>query len=306
MLLLQLFADNLLPAFLAAGAGALLAAKGGVPVAPFSRAAFWVFSPCLLYTIVSREELRVGQLASMGAFVLASLLSLALVAWLVARLLRWNRSMTAALVLVVMLPNAGNLGLAINLFAFGEEGLAQAGLFFVVSALLSFSAGALVVALGKTGWAASLKGMLGVPAIWAAALAFVLVAAGLRLPLPVSRAVTLLGDASIPIFLLVLGMQLVRVNWRAKRGPVLLATGLRLVASAAIAFLFAGLMGLEGSARQAAIFQASMPTAVITSILATEYDAESEFVSATVFATTLLSPLTLTPLLYLLGARTGS
>jgi predicted permease len=306
VLLLQLFADNLLPAFLAAGAGALLAAKGNVPVAPFSRAAFWVFSPCLLYTLVERQQLRIDQLASMGTFVLVSLLGLALIAWLVARLLRWNRSMTAALVLVVMLPNAGNLGLAMNLFAFGEEGLAQAGLFFVVSALLSYSAGALVVALGKTGWAESLKGVLGVPAIWAAALAFVLVATGFSLPLPLHRATTLLGDASIPIFLLVLGMQLVRVNWHAKRGPVLLATGLRLVASAAVAFLVAQLLGLEGAARQAGIFQAAMPTAVITSILATEYDAESDFVSATVFATTVLSPLTLTPLLYVLGARTGS
>jgi predicted permease len=306
VLLLQLFADNLLPAFLAAGAGALLAAKGNVPVAPFSRAAFWVFSPCLLYTLVERQQLKIGQLASMGTFVLVSLLSLALLAWLVARLLRWNRSMTAALVLVVMLPNAGNLGLAMNLFAFGEAGLAQAGLFFVVSALLSYSAGALVVALGKTGWAESLKGVLGVPAIWAAALAFLLVGTGFALPLPLHRAVTLLGDASIPIFLLVLGMQLVRVNWHAKRGPVLLAVGLRLVASAAVAFLAAHLLGLEGAARQAGIFQAAMPTAVITSILATEYDAESDFVSATVFATTVLSPLTLTPLLYVLGARTGS
>jgi predicted permease len=45
-----------------------------------------------------------------------------------------------------------------------------------------------------------------------------------------------------------------------------------------------------------------MPTAVMATILATEYEAEPAFVTTTVFATTLLSPLTLTPLLLILGA----
>ena len=36
-----------------------------------------------------------------------------------------------AVVLVVLLPNAGNLGLSINMFAFGDEGVAQAGIYFL-------------------------------------------------------------------------------------------------------------------------------------------------------------------------------
>ena len=45
-----------------------------------------------------------------------------------------------------------------------------------------------------------------------------------------------------------------------------------------------------------------MPTAVMSTILATEYEAEPAFVTTAVFASTLLSPLTLTPLLLILGA----
>ena len=45
-----------------------------------------------------------------------------------------------------------------------------------------------------------------------------------------------------------------------------------------------------------------MPTAVLATILATEYDAEPAFVATAVFASTLLSQLTLTPLLLILGA----
>jgi predicted permease len=40
-----------------------------------------------------------------------------------------------------------------------------------------------------------------------------------------------------------------------------------------------------------------MPTAVLNSILASQYDVEPEFVSSAILFTTLLSPLTLTPLI---------
>ena len=49
-------------------------------------------------------------------------------------------------------------------------------------------------------------------------------------------------------------------------------------------------------ARQAAVVLSSMPVAVATTILAVEYDASPEFVTSAVFLSTLLSPLTLTPL----------
>jgi predicted permease len=40
-----------------------------------------------------------------------------------------------------------------------------------------------------------------------------------------------------------------------------------------------------------------MPTAVITTILALQFDLSPAFVTSTVFVSTLLSPLTLTPLI---------
>jgi hypothetical protein len=62
------------------------------------------------------------------------------------------------------------------------------------------------------------------------------------------------------------------------------------------------IFGLTGTAYQAGVAQSSMPTAVVMTILATEYDVEPSFVSSAVFTSTLLSPLTVTPLLAYLGA----
>jgi predicted permease len=46
-----------------------------------------------------------------------------------------------------------------------------------------------------------------------------------------------------------------------------------------------------------------MPTAVMTTVIATEFDIHPSFVTTVVTATTLLSPLTLTPLLAILGGH---
>ena len=96
-------------------------------------------------------------------------------------------------------------------------------------------------------------------------------------------------------------MQLYGNGKRAPIGPLALAVALRLVGGIVVGALLAPLFGLDGAARQAGILQAAMPSAVICIILATEYDAEPAFVTSVVFATTVLSPLTLTPLLACLG-----
>jgi len=45
-----------------------------------------------------------------------------------------------------------------------------------------------------------------------------------------------------------------------------------------------------------------VPTAVLVTVLATEYNIKPEFMTTAVFTSTLLSPLTITPLLAILGA----
>ena len=64
-----------------------------------------------------------------------------------------------------------------------------------------------------------------------------------------------------------------------------------------VALGLVSLLGLTGPARQAGVVLASMPVAVVTTILALEFDVAPAFVTSAVFLSTLLSPLTLTPLI---------
>jgi predicted permease len=299
--LLPLFTDNLLPIFLATGAGFLLADRLKTDPRPLSQVAFNVLTPCLMFRVVAEGRLPADAVLRMAGFTVVAMLVPAAIAFAASRLLGWSRARSSAVVLCALLPNSGNFGLSASVLAFGPAGLKQASLFFLASSVVTFTVGVLVASLGRVGPRAALLGLLKVPALWAVALAFLLAGRGLALPHPALRAVNLLADGCIPAFLVILGMQLRQSGSGGPALPVALASGLRLAGGAAIGLVLAPLLGLEGAARQAGVLQSATPSAVITTILATEYDVEPAFVTSVVLLTTLLSPLTLTGLLALLG-----
>jgi predicted permease len=121
-----------------------------------------------------------------------------------------------------------------------------------------------------------------------------------QLPLSVMRPIKLLSDAALPIMMMVLGMQLERAALPQRPWLIGLATVLTLVMAPLLGFALVTVLGLSGAARQAAIIEASMPSAVVTTILALEYEIVPSFVTGVVFVSTLLSPFTVTLLIALL------
>lgn len=295
--MMRLFADHLLPVFLTAGAGYLLSAVLRVEARGLAQVALYVLAPCLVFEVIVESHVPAGLMARMVGFATACLLLPALVALAVARWRRWPRPLASAVVLTVLLTNAGNYGMSVNLLAFGQQGLTFASLYFLTSAIMSYTVGVFIASLGRASARESLLGLLRIPTVWAVALAVAIVNLRVALPGPVASSVHLLAQSCVPLFLLVLGMQLRGARMRGPLKPLLFASGMRLLGGAAAGLLLAPLFGLTGPARQAGVLQSAMPSAVIGTILATEYDVEPSLVTSVVLLTTLLSPLTLTPLL---------
>lgn len=300
--MLKLFVDNLLPVFLAAGAGWILAARTRLDPRPVTHVAFFILAPCFVYDALVNSEVSGAAMVRMVGFAAVVCGVVALAVGLLVWRLGWPRPLRAAVILVVLLPNAGNYGLSVCRFAFGEEGLAYGTLFFVSSSVLTFTVGVLVASAGRASIGKALVGLARVPAVWAIVLAVLTMTSGVRAPYAVDRTVGLLAQACIPVFLIILGMQLHGRGLAGPFRPLALACGARLVGGALAGLALVGPAGLEGAARQAGVLQSGMPSAVITIILAAEYDAEPGFVTSAVVVSTLLSPVTLTPLLaYLTG-----
>jgi predicted permease len=202
-----------------------------------------------------------------------------------------------------MFSNSGNYALPVVLFAFGAEALGHASVFFVTSAILVYTVGVFVAASGGQGAGRALTGIVRVPAVYALMAAAVVMLTGFEPPLAIVRPVGMLSDAAIPIMLLVLGMQLERAIMPERSAAVAVAVAVTLVVGPIVGFGLAALLGITGPAHQAAILMAAMPAAVVTTVLALEFELDPAFATSVVFLSTMLSPFSLVVIIaYLQGA----
>jgi predicted permease len=114
------------------------------------------------------------------------------------------------------------------------------------------------------------------------------------------KAVDLAGGAAVPLMLTILGIELAGVSIENDRPLIGLATFIKLVLAPLVAFPLAAVMEMQGVTRAVSIVEASMPTAVMASIIAVEFDARPKLVTGIVFVSTLCSVITLTVLLGIL------
>ena len=300
--LLTLFSNNLLPIFLASGAGFLAARYLGVNPRSVSKIAFYIFSPCLVFSLLTSDQINGDDITQMAIFALIIILSMGAIAALIGYVLRFERSIIIAMILTVMFGNVGNFGLSLNLFAFGETALVYASVYFITSIILVYTVGIVLASWGKSNLRSSLLDVLKVPVVYAVILALVFRTFNWSLPLPIDRTVSILANAAIPVMMVLLGIQLFHSKWSKSTFNLGLTNFLRLVAAPALAIGLGLLFQFEGPAYQAAVIESAVPTAVLVTVLATEYNIQPGFVTTAVFTSTLLSPLTLTPLLAILGA----
>lgn len=292
-LVASIFASDILPIFVVAGVGFILARRFRAEVKTLSTVAFNSLSPCLVFNQLVTAQVSGSQSLRVAAFCVLLTVSIGVIARLASVPLRLDRLTLSSFLLVAMFSNSGNYALPVVLFAFGREALAFASVYFVTSAILIYTAGVLVAASGRGSVGLALTRLLRVPAIYALAAAIIVLWTHTTVPPVVMRPIGLLSDAAIPVMLLVLGMQLERAVLPKHPLAVAAAVVLSLGVAPLIAFALTWLLGLTGAARQAAIIEASMPAAVITTVLALEFDLDATFSTSVVFFTTLLSPITL-------------
>ncbi|TEU11551.1 MAG: AEC family transporter [Anaerolineales bacterium] len=294
MILLPILWKVILPVFLIIALGYLLERRLSLDVRPISRVTFYALTPCLVFSSTAKSSVGGVGIWKIVSFTLLTTLTIGLFSWAVARALRFSRAMESAFLLTTVFVNAGNYGLPVNLFAFGQAGLERAALFFTVSALLTHSVGVYLASRGQASRLDALRNVFKVPVVYGVSAGFVVNLAAMTVPEPVAKVVDLLGRASVPLMLLLVGIQLAKTSLAGELKLIGLATFVRLVVAPAVAFILAAWLGLMGVTRQACVTEASMPTAVTTTILATEFEAEPQFVAGVVFVSTLASVITLT------------
>jgi predicted permease len=298
--LLTTFAYNILPIFLISGTAYLVGKYLSIDSRTVGRLVFYFFGPVLVFNLITQSQLPFDEMLKTAAYAAAVMITCGLIALLGGLALRLERRALMAVILVSMFANNGNFGLPLVSFAFGPAALAHSSIYFITSSILSNSVGVLIASLGHTDIKRAILGLLKVPLIYALIAALIVIRFELTLPIPIERSVTLVAGATVPMMLVLLGLELQKAQWTRNLRGLTLGTSVRLLIGPVIGLFFTSLMGITGAAKQGSVLEASMPSAVMNTVLATEYNLDTSLVTGTILVTTLLSPLTLTPLILFL------
>lgn len=295
-----IFLNVLAPVFLLVLLGYLAGPKLQLETRTLSRFAYFILTPAFVFNVLSQTRIEAGLAGRMIGFITVVYVGSIVIAFVVARLLRRSAAMTAAYVMIAAFGNVGNFGLPIIQFAAGPAALGAATVYFLANLVLAF-----VVCVVAANFSRGLSfGMAAqvfrTPALIALVPALAFNWSGLALPPVVTRPIELLSGALIPTMLVVLGAQLAGAGLPKISPDMLISSGVRLLSGPLLAFATLGWFALPDLEADVGIMQASMPTAVLVSIIAMENDLLPEFVTATVLFSNLVSVITLAVVLALL------
>jgi malate permease and related proteins len=282
--LLPIFLQTVLPVFLVAGAGFLLATFITLDGRSIGRLLFYLATPALVFRSLYQTQLDYTVLGHLTLVAVSAAVLAGLLGWLVGA--GQERKLRAAIVLTSAVSNNGDTGMAL------------ATVYYVISSFLSNTFGSVVASAGERSLAGALKESLRVPVLYAATAGLLCNALHWELPQTLFRSVDLLANAAIPGMLVLLGVQLRGAPLWQSPSVIFRSVAVRLFAAPGVAWLLCLLWGITGVERGVLILQAAMPTAVMTAVIATEFDTAPQFVAAVIFFSTALSMVTLSIVLW--------
>lgn len=179
--------------------------------------------------------------------------------------------------------NTGNLPFPIAFLAFGTDGLQIAVIYYIIVSLMAYTVG-ISMAKGEGGIIEFLK----MPLIYATVIGLAVNLSDTTVPVPLMNTFEMLGAATIPIMQIALGYQLRAVkihNFFKALWPSLI----RIIGGFLTAYLFVTMFNITGLNRTIILISSSMPSAVITFVLAYRYDVQKDLVASIVALSTFLS-----------------
>lgn len=247
-------------------------------LAAVNRLSIELLCPLLLFSALASKEFDL--LANLPLLLAGILIALGsgLIAWPVARLLGYD---VRTFVPPMIYNNCGNMGLPLAALAFGSAGLSEAVALFMACSLVYFTVGIRILEGPREGSKrASLK-VFASPMMLAMIAGMSFAALKISLPEALLQALRLLGEASIPLMLLALGVRMTDVKFDQWHIGLVGAVACPL-AGLSVAMLLDWLLPLSSIQRGQMYLFASLPPAVFCFMVAEAYRQEPEKVAAIV------------------------
>ena len=281
------------PAFLVIALGYIFsrASKNGTEI--LIKVTIGVLIPAFAWEHLYQIELN-GVLSDILFSSIIIILAPGLIAWGIFRVIGMTER---GIYLPIMFMNSINLPMPILEAAYGKEAIPFALMFYLTAFLGTFTLGIIIASNEKEkGYSQVLRE----PVVYAMVLALVCNIGEIEVPQIAHRTAHLLSQATIPMILLTMGIQLAHIKISELKLSVI-AAGIRLLGGALAGIFCIWLFQIEGLATKVVVLESIMPCAIITSLVAEKYRAQPETVASTILISTVLSIFVIPFVMVLLG-----
>jgi predicted permease len=273
-----------IPVFFLIALGFAFARWKKISLASVTEIIVYLGTPSLVFTSLAGKPLYAGELVILFSGILVIYAGVGLLIWLYFFVFRFH---SPGFALPALFMNAGNMGLPLAQFAFGQAGMQRATLLFVICTFLQFSLGIFILQ-GRGNW----KEVFRLPLIYASIAGLGANLFQLSIPALLFQPLAMLGQAIIPLMLVSLGYRLHNVaslQWGHALGGALV----RIIGGFAAANIAVMLIGAEGVNRQVLLLYGCLPAAVVNFVLTEKYRQDPELAASIVVLSTFMSVVTI-------------
>ena len=285
-----------LPAFLIFGAGFIGQKLLKLDIKSISTMSLYLMLPFLTFDTFYSNQLNVEYFYMFLFTCLLALIMMTLTV-LFGFFIKADKTQMSAMLLGTIFPNSGNYGAPVAMFAFGAMGFQYAVIFMVIHAFLMNTIGIFIASYGSektTSIKDSLMRVIKMPVLYGFLFGVLLQLLHIELPSTIQDGISLVGSASIPTVMLILGMQLAEIKpQKFELKYVNTVTIFRMLISPLLAVVLVNFMPVNDMIKNVYILLAAMPIAANTTLLAVQFNVKPDLTSFTTLVTTLLSLVTI-------------
>lgn len=294
----------ILPVFMIFGIGYVVQKVMKMDIKPISTISLYILLPFLTFDTFYRNELTLDYLYLLiFSIILTGILAVMTI--IVAKMAGSGKEDIAAQLLGTLFPNSGNYGAPVALFALGSLAFDYAIVLMVLHTFIISTVGIFIASFGKGATVTVRESVISVfkiPVIYGAIAGVGFQLVNINIHESLMEIIQMTGNASIPVVMLILGMQLAKITKEQFNvTDISIVVVIRMVASPLIAAALVPIMPVDETMQLVFILLNAMPVAANTTMLAVQFNVKPNSVSFATLLTTLLSLITIPICLLLFG-----
>lgn len=300
-ILIAIMLEVILPVFILIGMGAFLHRIFTFDLITLSKITSYYLLPVVVFVNLYESKIEQSIFFEILTFQLVFSVVLMIVSYILTKILKLDKGMSANFKNSVVLINSGNFGLPVSqlIFSTNPLGVTIQIIVMMIQTFITHTYGLLNTVRAKHKSTQVIGELFKTPILYALFLGVVFQIYQIPVPSFIWIPLESVSLSFLPIALLTLGAQVGFINLRKIDFTIIISSVSRLLVAPAIALILIFIFGLDGVTAQSLLIASAFPTSRNSAQMALEYDVYPEFAGHAVLFSTFMSGVTVTAIIFL-------